>query len=230
MRVGLIFFGCLVVCATLRADPITGTIVIQGSAAMDDSPGYAHTVLNWPVTIGCFGPSIGSETGTFTNIPIGIGPSMSRPWNFKTTSPIQGFWYDAGFQFNLISSSVSLQSTDFGSVSVTGVGTITKTGYSTTAATWSFFANDTTYNGTSYCFGSTTTAIPTPSLSFAQTNGSILISWTTNSSNFKLQQSFSPKGTNWTTVTTVPGITNGQKSVAFPIIAGSNQFFRLSFP
>ena len=71
--------------------------------------------------------------------------------------------------------------------------------------------------------------LPTAALNIALSGTNVLVSWPSPPGSFGLQQNSDLTTTNWTTITNVPVVTNGQNQVILPPGSG-NQFYRLEYP
>jgi hypothetical protein len=119
---------------TLHAAFITGEIGFTGGTQLNTgSAGTATGVTDWVgVVVDTY-----NTTGDFASLPNSTA-SFSAPWNFDTILPITNFWNVGGFKFELVSSSVSVQASQypFGHVVMDGTGTISGNGYMSTAVSW----------------------------------------------------------------------------------------------
>ncbi|HLX95255.1 MAG TPA: hypothetical protein VKU37_05880 [Verrucomicrobiae bacterium] len=93
-----------------------------------------------------------------------------------------------------------------------------------------------TLQGGTNIFAATNLAGPTfevtlspAALTLALAGANQLVSWPSPPGDFVLQQNSDLATTNWTTVTNVPALVNGQNQVTLPP-GSSNQFFRLVYP
>ncbi len=71
--------------------------------------------------------------------------------------------------------------------------------------------------------------LPPAALNLALSGTNLLVSWPSPPGDFELEQNSDLSTTNWTTVTTVPAMVNGQNQVMLPT-GSSNQFYRLEYP
>jgi len=93
-----------------------------------------------------------------------------------------------------------------------------------------------TLQGGTNIFAATNLASPTfevtlspAALNLALSGTNQLVSWPSPPGDFVLQQNSDLTTTNWTTVTNVPAMVNGQNQVTLPP-GSSNQFYRLEYP
>jgi hypothetical protein len=72
----------------------------------------------------------------------------------------------------------------------------------------------------------------TPALSLARTGTNLLLSWPdlASATGLVLQQISNLAATNWTAVTTVPGLTNGLYQAVVPLSPKTNRFYQLASP
>ena len=106
-------------------------------------------------------PQVDVRSGSFVSVPEGEMVTMSQPWVFNPTSPLSPLWAITGpdnFAFHLASATVEFQGAF---LLVSGVGTLTGTGFDATPATWFFSTQGVPTNGR-YSWSSSTTAVPEP--------------------------------------------------------------------
>ena len=139
---------------TLEAAPITGSITIKGGAHLDStSANTATQVTGWLNGSGAK-PTVASRSGNFTGfVSTGAAVTMAAPWNFGSGLP--NLWSVGGFTFNLTTSSITMQGSGF--LSVSGTGTITRTGFAPTPGNWKFSTQNPHANGV-FSFSASTTA------------------------------------------------------------------------
>ena len=119
-------------------------ITFAGGAELNSgSVNTATAVTGWLDENGA-PPTVQSVSGFFAGF-VGVGDTVTftPTWSF-VSGAIAAFWSVDGFTFNLIASSVVFQGDGF--VSVSGTGTITGHGRTTTG-TWRFSAQDDPSNG-----------------------------------------------------------------------------------
>ena len=114
-----------------QATPITGDITFGGVATFDTIHlNLAKQVSTWDLSI------VTSDSGSFSSIPILSNVTLTAPWIFNPSTPTIPLWQVGGFTFDLTSSTITLQNNKF--LNITGVGTISGTGFTTTPGSWSF--------------------------------------------------------------------------------------------
>ena len=129
VAVGLLSGGLF--CQQAQATPITGDITFGGVVTFDStSLSLATQVSTWNLSI------VTSDSGSFSSIPILSNVTMTAPWIFNPSTPTIPLWQVGGFTFDLTSSTIVTQTTTF--LNITGVGTISAAGFTTTPGTWSF--------------------------------------------------------------------------------------------
>jgi hypothetical protein len=129
VAVGLLSGGLL--CQQAQATPITGDITFGGVVTFDSVHlNLAKEVKAWNLAI------VTSDSGSFSSIPILTNITMTAPWIFNPSTATIPLWQVGGFTFDLTSSTIVSQSTTF--LNITGVGTLSKTGFTTTPGGWSF--------------------------------------------------------------------------------------------
>jgi hypothetical protein len=127
VAVGLL--SCGLFCQRAQATPITGDITFAGIATFDSMDlSLATEVTAWNLSI------VSSDSGDFSSIPVLTSVSMTAPWIFNPSTPTIPLWSVGGFTFNLTSSTIVKQ-TDF-FLDITGVGTLSGAGFTTTPGTW----------------------------------------------------------------------------------------------
>jgi hypothetical protein len=130
VAVGLLSSGLF--CQQAQATPITGNITFGGVVTLDSTSLAAATqVSTWDLSI------VLSDSGDFALfIPPLSNVTMAAPWIFNPSTPTIPLWSVNGFTFNLTSSTIVTQTNFF--LNVTGVGTLSGPGFTTTPGTWSF--------------------------------------------------------------------------------------------
>jgi VPDSG-CTERM motif len=129
VAVGLLSCGLLPQQA--QAMPITGDITFGAVVTFDSTHlNLAKEVKAWDLAI------VTSDSGSFGSIPILTNITMTAPWIFNPSTATIPLWQVGGFTFNLSSSTIVTQSTNF--LNITGTGTLSKTGFTTTPGDWSF--------------------------------------------------------------------------------------------
>ena len=120
---------------------IDGAITFAGSAVFDtDSLATATRVDTFTDVV------VMSRDGDFTgSINVGDNVTMAQPWIFTPSTPTPGLWSVGGFTFDLATSMVVLQNSDF--LVVSGMGTITGNGFDATEGVWSFTSQEPHANG-----------------------------------------------------------------------------------
>jgi hypothetical protein len=111
-----------------------GGIVLQDSLGITTTNlGVAAGIQSW------LSPQVDSSSGSFTMIPNGQAVSFSQPWVFNPSTPMTPLWTIVGFgdfTFNLTSSTVVFQNSNF--LLVAGNGVLTATNFDPTPGTWFF--------------------------------------------------------------------------------------------
>ncbi|MEO5720838.1 MAG: VPDSG-CTERM sorting domain-containing protein [Chthoniobacterales bacterium] len=141
-----------------QAVPITGAITFAGGVQLNSSSaGTATGVTSWLTEAGVM-PSVASTSGVFNSVAIGTIASFPNAWNFNFVGNLL-LWQVGGFQFNLTSSSVTLQGG--GGVIVNGIGILSGNGFDATPGIWRFTSQDPSA-GTppTFSFSASTEAVP----------------------------------------------------------------------
>src|SRR6266446_1525480 len=129
VAVGLL--SCGLFCQKAEATPITGDITFGGVVTFDStSLSLATQVSTWNLSI------VTSDSGSFSSIPILSNVTMTAPWIFNPSTATIPLWSVGGFTFDLMSSHIVTQTNFF--LNVTGVGSLSGPGFTTTPGTWSF--------------------------------------------------------------------------------------------
>lgn len=158
----------IAVAPRVQATPIQGQIDFNGVVTFDTMSLASATRVNlWNSSF----VIPGSQSGDFSSIANFTNVAMTAPWIFNSGtpgSPLPGpatpaLWSVGGFTFDLSSSMIIQQSSQF--LSVQGIGTLKSTNpnLDPTPATWSFTVSRGD-GGTSTTFGfqAQTTAVPEP--------------------------------------------------------------------
>jgi hypothetical protein len=138
-----------------QADMINGAITFAGGAIFDTNSLATATRVDTfrDVTV----MSRDNDFEAFTNV--GDSVTMAEPWIFTPSTPTPGLWSVGGFTFDLASSTVVLQNSDF--LLITGTGTISGNGFDATPGTWSFTSQTPSANGVfSFSAGSDAQGVP----------------------------------------------------------------------
>jgi hypothetical protein len=127
-----------------HAARINGTIDFAGSVRFNSSALQTAThlqdatqVAQWRDVFGNLGFSnVAATSGDFSGIALGTQATMATPWIFSPSTATPGLWSVGGFTFDLLSSTVVMQTATF--LNITGTGFISGNGFTSTAATWAF--------------------------------------------------------------------------------------------
>lgn len=115
-----------------QAAPIQGSIDFGGVVTFDTmSLATATRVNTWDSSI------VLQDSGDFaTFVSAGSNATMAAPWIFNPSTVTPSLWSVGGFTFDLASSIIITQTTQF--LDIRGAGTISGHGFDPTAGTWSF--------------------------------------------------------------------------------------------
>jgi hypothetical protein len=145
----LVFFALgLISCAfcvqQAQAVPSNNVITIAGGAELNSgSVNTATQVIGW-LDENNDKPTVQSVSGVFATFAnVGDMVTFTPTWSF-ISGAIAAFWTVDGFTFNLIASSIVFQGNGF--LAVSGTGTITGNGY-TSSGSWRFSSQDDPSNG-----------------------------------------------------------------------------------
>ena len=132
-----------------------GGIILQDSVGnITTNPATAAGVQTWRF------PKVDTRSGSFISVPNGQSVSFSQPWIFSPSTPMTPLWTIVGvgnFTFNLVSSTIVQQDSDF--LLIEGIGTLTGTDFDATPGTW-FFSTQGVATDSKFSWSSTTTAVP----------------------------------------------------------------------
>ncbi len=162
LATGLVSSGLL---SQAQAAQISGDISFGGTAIFDThSLATAMQVVQFQALTGELnqarvGSGAGDATGDFSGLQSQLA-SFPAHYVFNPGSTMQDpLWSVGGFTFHLTSSSIVLQTQNF--LNILGAGTITHSGFDTTAGTWSFASsNSSGRNHASFTFQANSGATP----------------------------------------------------------------------
>lgn len=138
-----------------QADMINGAITFAGGAIFDTNSLATATRVNTFKDV-----TVMSRDNDFTStVNVGDSVTMAEPYIFTPSTPTPGLWSVGGFTFDLASSTVVLQNSNF--LLITGTGTISGNGFDATPGTWSFTSQTPMANGVfSFSAGSGSQGVP----------------------------------------------------------------------
>jgi hypothetical protein len=141
-------------CHRAEAVQITGNIQFNGNADLNSDALISATRVDAYTDV-----QVSSRSGSLTSVAVGAPVTMFAPWTFNS-GPIANFWSVGGFRLDLISSSVSQQSSSL--LFVTGTGTLFGTNFDATPAVYSFTITsaDGSTPGGIYGFSASTSSRP----------------------------------------------------------------------
>jgi|SRR5678816_2462697 hypothetical protein len=120
---------------------INGAITLAGGAVYDTTSLATATRVNTFSDV-----AVMSRDGDFSAfVNVGDSVTMAMPWIFSPSTPTPALWSVGGFTYDLASSTVILQNSDF--LIIQGTGTITGNGFDPTPGTWSFTSQSPDANG-----------------------------------------------------------------------------------
>lgn len=137
------------------AAQVNGAITLAGGAKFDTNSLASATRVNAFSDV-----SVKSLDGDFVGfVNVDDAVSMATPWIFSPSTPTLGLWSVGGFTYDLMSSTVVLQTADF--LLITGTGTISGNGFDPTPGMWSFTSQSPSANGIfSFSAGGQFTGVP----------------------------------------------------------------------
>lgn len=135
LALGLLLAGAITTAFSghqANASMINGAITFAGGAVFDTASLATATRVNSFSAV-----SVMSRDGDFASfVNVGNSVTMATPWIFSPSTPTPGLWSVGGFTFDLVSSTVVLQNSNF--LLIQGSGTVTGNGFEETPGTWSF--------------------------------------------------------------------------------------------
>jgi len=124
-----------------NAASINGAITFAGGAIYDTMSLATATRVNTFLDV-----TVMSDDGDFASfVNVGDSVTMAEPWIFTPSTPTPGLWSVGGFTFDLASSTVVLQNSDF--LVISGTGTVSGNGFDPTPMTWDFTSQSPDANG-----------------------------------------------------------------------------------
>jgi hypothetical protein len=147
---------------TQAAGPIKGQIDFIGTVSFGDNIGNVDVSLPSATRVATWISSFVSQDSLdFSSISSGTNVTMATPWIFNPSMNTPGLWSVGGFTFDLTSSVVVTQNSNF--LNISGIGTVssTNTNFSPTPSTWSFTVSSPNGgNSGTFGFQSNTAAVP----------------------------------------------------------------------
>jgi len=144
------------------AAPIVGQIDFIGTVSFGDNIGNVNVSLSSATRVATWISSfVSQDSGDFSSISPGTNATMATPWIFNPSTNTPSLWNVGGFTFDLTSSVVVTQNSNF--LNITGIGTVssTNTNFTPTPATWSLTCSSPNGgNGGTFSFQSNTAAVP----------------------------------------------------------------------
>ncbi|HEX4667622.1 MAG TPA: hypothetical protein VH207_13580 [Chthoniobacterales bacterium] len=120
---------------------INGAITFAGGAVYDTTSLATATRVNTFSDV-----LVMSRDGDFSGfVNVGDSVTMAMPWIFSPSTPTPALWSVGGFTYDLASSMVVLQNSDF--LIISGTGTISGNGFDPTEMTWRFTSQEPDANG-----------------------------------------------------------------------------------
>ena len=139
-----------------QATQISGAIDFAGEVSFDTtSLKTATMVTQWHMAV------VSGTSGDFSSVALNSNVAFVTPYVFNPPTAYASLWSVGGFTFELVSSSIDLQTNKF--LNVSGQGFVTGNGFDRTPGTWTFTSNRSN-GGTSrqFSFAANSTAVPTP--------------------------------------------------------------------
>ena len=139
-----------------QAAQIHGFIDFAGEVKFDTtSLATATMVKQWKIAF------VSGTSGDFTSVPLMSNVAFVTPYVFNPPTSYTNLWSVGGFTFELTSSNIVTQNSNF--LNIMGLGFVTGNGFDRTPGTWSFTSNRSNGGTASqFSFAGNTTATPTP--------------------------------------------------------------------
>src|SRR4029077_98281 len=119
------------------AGPIKGQIDFIGTVSFGDSIGNVNVSLSSATRVATWISSfVSQDSFDFSSISPGTNVTMAAPWIFNPSTNTSGLWSVGGFTFDLNTSVVVAQTSNF--LNVTGIGMVSGNSFDPTPGTWSF--------------------------------------------------------------------------------------------
>lgn len=153
IKLAVLFGGvaAMLAAASVQATPITGSIALGGMANLNSQD---TAVTSWPFVY------VVADSGSFSSINSYTMVNMtSSLWTFSPApgASLSDAWNVGGFSFNFLTDSSS-HSGNF--IDITGTGTISAAGYTTTTFDWTLAAETPTAGGSAEFTFSATVGAP----------------------------------------------------------------------
>jgi hypothetical protein len=157
--------SCALFSPQAQAVTIQGQISFAGQVRLNSPSLAAATKVNQWRDI--FGNNSGHSnvvagaTGDFSGIAGGTLSAFHNGWNFGSGGPQTTLWSVGGFTFDLLSSTIIMQTAS--DLTITGTGTISGNGFEVTPGTWDFqITNAGGRNHATFAFVASTSAQGVP--------------------------------------------------------------------
>jgi hypothetical protein len=120
------------------AAAVTGEIAFSGGVTFDTtSLATATTVTSWFSGANPGVLQVQDVTGSYIgHVSVGNFATMAAPWIFNPSTATSGLWTVGGFTFDLTSATIHDQTASF--LDITGTGTVSGNGFSSTPALFAF--------------------------------------------------------------------------------------------
>jgi VPDSG-CTERM motif len=130
--------SCALFSQQAQATSINGEIQFAGEVQFDtNSLATATRVVTWFDVFHNAGfSSVTSGSGDFAGIAPGTQAAMAQPWIFNPSTPTPSLWSVGGFTFDLLSSTVVMQTAS--TLVIEGTGIVSGNGFDSTAMDWNF--------------------------------------------------------------------------------------------
>lgn len=142
------------------AVPIQGTLTINGGAVFNAPISTATRITDFQAVV------VQSRDGDFASfVTAGDPVSMAEPFIFNPSTAYPMFYSVGGFNFDLTSTNIPLQSPMF--LLIEGIGTVSGNGFSPTPGNFAFSTQGSPANGVFSFSASTGTRVPEGGLTLA---------------------------------------------------------------
>jgi hypothetical protein len=156
------------------AQAIVGNITFTGSVNLDTTSVNSATMVTSWHGLGAGGlPQVQNDDGAFASfVNPGDATTFHAPWSFNSGA-IPSFWSVDGFTFDLLNSTITHQSG--GTLDVTGTGTVSGNGFTTTPGTFNFSTQDPSASSR-FSFSAATAVPESGSVALFAVGGALLLS------------------------------------------------------
>jgi len=122
---------------TTQATLMSGSVNFSGVVQFDTgNVNTANTISKWGKNL------VEGADGSFAGLTRGSAVSVTAPWGFDPSAPMNSLWSVGGFTFDLLTSTIVTQSGGLLVLSGTGMMSNAGSGFEATFGTWTFTSQD----------------------------------------------------------------------------------------